>query len=156
MNLPDEPWKSISCFCLVVGNAARAWLDARKDVAAANERLELARAQKDITIERATARFIAFSASMPDAYEKFSNAVQAALAEPVDASAVEELRKSVDPYVSIFDELNAAAIEFSLAERGVDDAMKAERAAFAVFSERASTMRKQIEEKSLSGGVSNG
>ena len=154
MQLLNNPWNVSSC--LTIGEAARGWLDARKAVDAAKERLERAKKLKDIAADALESRLAGFSEAVPVAYEKFRKAVEAALAaakrsgdeaensavgiappfEPVDASAVEEFQRAIDPYTSIFDDFDAAARELSLAENGVGDATKAERAAFAAFREK--------------------
>lgn len=162
MHLLNNPWNVSSC--LKIGEEAHAWLDARKAVDAAKERLERAQKLKDIAADALESLLAGFSEAVPVAYEKFRNAVEAALAaakrsgddaensavgiappfEPVDASAVEGFQKTVDPYVSIFDDLDAAERELDFAANGVGDAMKTERAAFAAFRERVSRLQSHL------------
>ena len=143
----------------VIDRAARAWLDARKAVADANEKDERARAKMSDAIEKLAARVAGVTGPMPDAFEKLTKGIEAAMAaakkseddaknsvaadivdpfEPVDASAVEEFKRAVDPCASLFDEINAADGEAKIAARGVEDAIKAERATFEAFRKAVS------------------
>ncbi len=143
----------------VIDRAARAWLDARKAVADANEKDERARAKMSDAIEKLAARVAGVTGPMPDAFEKLTKGIEAAMAaakkseddaknsvaadivdpfEPVDASAVEEFKRAVDPCASLFDEIDAADGEAKIAARGVEDAIKAERVAFEAFRKAVS------------------
>ncbi len=143
----------------VIDRAARAWLDARKAVADANEKDERARAKMSDAIEKLAARVAGVTGPMPDAFEKLTKGIEAAMAaakkseddaknsvaadivdpfEPVDASAVEEFKRAVDPCASLFDEIDAADGEAKIAARGVEDAIKAERATFEAFRKAVS------------------
>ena len=150
--------------CLAIGRAAKEWIGARKAVAEAKERLERAKDRKDVAVARIVSRIADFSETVPPAYEKFRKAFDAAFDaakksedeamksevgiaepfEPVDASAVEDFRKAVDPYTSLFEELNAAESGLDVASADVGDATKAERAAFAAFREKVSVLPSRI------------
>ena len=98
----------------VIDKAAHAWLDARKAVADANEKDERARAKMAAAVEKLAARVAGVTGPMPDAFEKLTKGIEAAMAaakkseddaknsvaadfvdpfEPVDASAVEEFKQ---------------------------------------------------------------
>ena len=138
----------------VIDKAAHAWLDARKAIADANEKAERARAKMADAVEKLAARVAGVTGPMPDAFEKLTKGIEAAMAaakkseddaknsvaadfvdpfEPVDASAVEEFKRAVDQCASLFDETDAADGEAQIAARNVEDAIMAERAAFDAF-----------------------
>ncbi len=143
----------------VIDKAARAWLDARKAVADANEKGGRARAKMADAVEKLAARVAGVTGPVPDAFGKLTKGIGAAMAaakkseddaknsvaadfvdpfEPVDASAVEEFKRTVDPCASLFDEIDVADGEAQSAARGVEDAIKAERAAFDAFRKEVS------------------
>jgi len=143
----------------MIDKAAHAWLDARKAVVDANEKDACARAKKADAAEKLAARVAGVTGPMPDAFEKLTKGIVAAMAaakkseddakysvaadfvdpfEPVDASAVEEFKRTVDPCASLFDEIDAADGEAQIAARDVEDAIKAERAAFDAFRKAVS------------------
>ena len=123
------------------------------------DRAARARAKMSDAIEKLAARVAGVTGPMPDAFEKLTKGIEAAMAaakkseddaknsvaadfvdpfEPVDASAVEEFERAVGPCGSLFDEIDAADGEAQSAARGVEDAIKAERAAFDAFRKAVS------------------
>lgn len=162
MQLLSNPWNVSSC--LKIGEEAHAWLDARKAVVAAKERLERAKKLKDIAADALVSRLADFSETVPVAYEKFRKAIEAALAaakrsedeaensdvgimgpfEPVDASAVDGFQKVIDSYMSIFNDLGAAEHALDLAAADVGEATRAERAAFAAVRDIVSRLPSRL------------
>ena len=138
-----------ACTILSVEKVGRAWIDARKAEAAAEKRLENARARRDAALRDLAALVERFPASVPDAYDKFMKATSSAIEIDAAFAALGKSRNTTrEAFNALRDLFGRASGDVSETMAAVDEIKKRseqEKAAAREYLANCERLRGQMQ-----------